>query len=320
MLKTRGLDESLSRINREINSLFEGVDKAVYDHRKNPFNFMGKAVRSRFTLLLGDALGLERNTAEKISAAAELVHTASLLHDDCIDQAAFRRGLLTLNERLGTNIAILVGDLVVSLAFEYAAKIAPEMPGYLIKTVRSMSEGALLEENSRHKNITAAEAERVIELKTGALFRWCAISACHMAKKPHLYAACGTIGVTTGLTFQMIDDVLDIESAASETGKDALKDLIDGRTTLPLILALDDARFRAPIRERLSAIKNQKIRDLAPALEATDIIKENGFTARARALAFEKAQGLKDAFESLPHREEALALKAFLCALASRTK
>lgn len=320
MLKTRGLDESLSRINREINSLFESVDKTVYDHRKTPFNFMGKAVRARFTLLLGDALGLERNAAEKLSAAAELVHTASLLHDDCIDQAELRRGLLTLNERLGLNTAILVGDLVVSFAFDYAAKIAPEIPGHLIKTVRSMTEGALLEENLRHKNITAVEAERVIELKTGALFRWCALSACHLAKKPQLYAACGDIGVATGLAFQIIDDVLDIESAASETGKDVLKDLIEGRTTLPLILALDDARFRTPIRERLSALKNQKIRDLAPALEIAAVIKENGFTSRARALALEKAQGLKDAFESLPHREEALALKAFICALASRRK
>jgi octaprenyl-diphosphate synthase len=320
MPKIRGLDNSLSRISREINTLFESVDKTVYDHRKTPFNFMGKAARSRFTLLLGDALGLERSTAEKISAAAELVHTASLLHDDCIDQAALRRGLPALNKRLGLNTAILVGDLVVSFAFEYAAKIAPEMPARLVKAVRMMVEGALLEENLRYKNITAAEAERVIELKTGALFRWCAVSACRMARLPRLCDTCGTIGATTGLIFQMIDDVIDIESAASETGKDALRDIIEGRTTLPLILALNDARLRAPIREKLSAIKNSKIRNPASALEIAGIIKQNGFTARVRAGAFEKSQDLKDALESLPHRHEALALKAFISALASRTK
>ena len=97
MNKPRALDDSLARINRDINSLLDSVDKAVYDHGRSDFNFMGKAVRSRFTLLLGDALGLGRGAAERIGAAAELIHTASLLHDDCIDRAALRRGLPTLN-------------------------------------------------------------------------------------------------------------------------------------------------------------------------------------------------------------------------------
>lgn len=320
MLKTRGLDESLSRINLEITSLLGSVDKAVYDYETAPFNFMGKAVRARFTLLLGGALGLETSTAEKIAAAAELVHTASLLHDDCVDQAALRRGLLTLNERLGVNTAILVGDLVVAFALDYAAKIGPALPGSLVAAVRGMTEGALLEENSRHKDLTAAEAERIIGLKTGSLFRWCALSACHLADKPQLYAACGDIGAATGLAFQLIDDVLDIESASAETGKDGLKDFLDGKTTLPLILALEDERFLPRLRELQAKIKSSEVRDLAPALAAAAILKENGFTGRARALALEKAQGLKGAFESLPDRAAALDLKAFICALASRTK
>lgn len=320
MLKTRGLDESLSRINGEISSLFESVDRTVYDHRANPFNFMGKAVRARFTLLLGDALGLEKGTAEKISAAAELVHTASLLHDDCIDQAALRRGQLTLNKRLGVNTAILVGDLVVSFALDYAGKIAPEMPGHLVAAVRGMTEGALMEENYRHRDLSAAEAERLIALKTGSLFRWCALSACHMARKPQLFARCGDIGAAAGLAFQLVDDVLDLESASSETGKDGLKDLLDGRTTMPLILALEDPRFGPRLRELLSAIRESKIRDLAPALEAAATLKENGFTARVRAMAVKKTQDLKEAFDSLPEREAAAALRAFVHSLASRTQ
>lgn len=320
MLKTRGIDDSLSRINGEILSLFEGVDKTVYDHRANPFNFMGKAARARFTLLLGGALGLERDTAERISAAAELVHTASLLHDDCIDQAALRRGQLTLNKRLGVNTAILVGDLVVAFAFDCAGKIAPEMPGHLMTAVRGMTEGALLEENYRHKEIPAAEAERLITLKTGSLFRWCALSACRMAGKPQLFAACGDIGSATGLAFQLIDDVLDIESASSETGKDGLKDILDGRTTMPLILAFEDPRFGPRLRELLSLIRNSKVRDLAPALEVAAILKDNGFTGRVRAMALKRTQDLKEAFDSLPDREAAAELKTFICALASRTQ
>ena len=167
MDEPRSLDDSLARINREINALLAGVDKAVYDHGRNDFNFMGKAVRLRFTLLLGDALGLERSAAERISAAAELIHTASLMHDDCIDRAALRRGLPTLNKKLGVPAAILVGDLVVSFAFEYASGIAPGTAGDLIRAVRRRTEGAPLEENLRYKKISAADAERILRLKTG---------------------------------------------------------------------------------------------------------------------------------------------------------
>lgn len=319
MNRIRGLDDSLSRINAEISSLFSGIDAAVYDHRKNPFNFMGKAARSRFTLLMGDALGLERNVSEKISAAAELVHTASLLHDDCIDQAALRRGLLTLNEKLGPNTAILVGDLVVSFAFDYASKIAPEMPEYLVKTVRLMVQGALLEENSRYKILSAAEMEHITELKTGELFRWCALSACHMAKRPELYSACGAIGTATGIAFQMIDDVLDFESDLSETGKDTLKDIMDGRTTLPLILALNDPRFAGSILAKLTDIRDSKTKNMAVALEIAGIVKKNGFAAQARNQAIEKLHALQDEFGKLPLKEETLSLKSYIFALASRT-
>lgn len=320
MDKLRPLDESLARINREINSLLDGVDKAVYDHGRNDFNFMGKAVRSRFTLLLGDALGLERAAAERISAAAELVHTASLMHDDCIDRAALRRGLPTLNERLGLNTAILVGDLVVSFAFDYAANITPGAPGDLIRTVRRMTEGALLEENLRYKKIPAAEAERILRLKTGELFRWCALTAAYLAKKPDLYEACGTIGGETGVVFQIVDDVLDFEGETGLTGKDALKDITEGRMTLPLILALNDAHFSGEVEKNLAALKAGVNRDLAPALRIAGIIKDNGFAARARELAAGKIRALGTEITRLPEREAAGAFKDYLFAFSSRTK
>ncbi|MFA6435436.1 MAG: polyprenyl synthetase family protein [Elusimicrobiales bacterium] len=314
------LDDSLARINREINSLLDGVDKAVYDHGRNDFNFMGKAVRSRFTLLLGDALGLERTATERVSAAAELVHTASLMHDDCIDRAALRRGLPTLNEKLGINTAILVGDLVVSFAFDYAVNISPSAPGDLVRAVRRMTEGALLEENSRYKKIPAAEAERILRLKTGELFRWCALTAAYLAKKPDLYEICGTIGVETGAAFQIVDDVLDFEGETGLTGKDALKDITEGRMTLPLILALNDARFSGEIEKDLAALKTGRHGDLAPALRIAGVIKENGFAAEARTLADKRIRALEAGTARLPGRDAAGAFKDYIRAFSSRTR
>ncbi|HBB67107.1 MAG: hypothetical protein A2X28_06805 [Elusimicrobia bacterium GWA2_56_46] len=316
----RPLDDSLARINREINSLLGSVDKTVYDHGNNGFVFVGKAVRSRFTLLLGDALGLERGATERISAAAELVHTASLMHDDCIDRAALRRGLPTLNERRGVNTAILTGDLVVSFAFDYAAGIAPGAPGDLVRSVRRMTEGALLEENLRYKKIPAAQAERILELKTGELFRWCALTAAGIAKRPDLYEACGKIGRTTGVVFQIVDDILDFEGEAGFTGKEALKDITEGRTTLPLILALNDARFAEQIETGLAELKAAANGDLAPALRVAALVKENGFTESARAAAAAKTLALEKEISLLPEREAAGVFKDFIFTMSTRTK
>ena len=320
MNKPRALDDSLARINRDINSLLDSVDKAVYDHGRSDFNFMGKAVRSRFTLLLGDALGLERGAAERIGAAAELIHTASLLHDDCIDRAALRRGRPTLNESQGINTAILVGDMVVSCAFDYAAKISPDTPADLVRTVRRMTEGALLEENLRYKKVPVAEAYRILQLKTGELFRWCALTAARLAKKPELYEDCVAIGRETGVIFQITDDVLDFEGEAGLTGKDALKDITEGKTTLPLILALNDPRFTAELKAELAALKNGVNGDLSHALRVAGLIKENGFTAGARAIAAQKVLALEAGIARLPDRDAAGTFKDYVCALSSRTK
>jgi octaprenyl-diphosphate synthase len=320
MDKPRSLDDSLARINREINSLLDSVDKTVYDRGGNTFNFMGKAVRSRFTLLLGDALGLERAAAERISAAAELTHAASLMHDDCIDRAALRRGIPSLNKALGVNAAILVGDLVVSFAFDYSVKISPGAPGDLVRAVRRMTEGALLEENYRHKKLQAGEAERILRLKTGELFRWCALTVCHAAKKPGIYEACGTIGRETGVIFQIIDDVLDFEGEAGQTGKDTLRDITEGRTTLPMILALNDPRFAGKIEEELSSVRTGANGDLAPALRVAAIIRDNGFAAAARALAAEKTRALDCELSRLPEGTAADAFKDFIRAMSARTR
>ncbi|MEI7481765.1 MAG: polyprenyl synthetase family protein [Elusimicrobiota bacterium] len=320
MNKTLSIDDSLSHINLEINSLLDRVDKAIYDRSRNDFNFMGKAVRSRFTLLLGDALGLPRAAAERISAAAELIHTASLMHDDCVDRSALRRGLPTLNEKLGVNTAILIGDLVASFAFDYAINITPETPGELVRTVRRMTEGALLEENLRYNKISSEQAERILQLKTGELFRWCATTAACGAKRPELRDACETIGRETGVVFQIVDDILDFEGETGLTGKDALKDITEGRTTLPLILAINDPRFCEEIEKNLVSLKTGENRDLAPALRIAAIIRENGFTDTARALAAAKIIGLEAEIARLPERKAAGAFRDYISALSTRTK
>ena len=318
LTSTTALEANLRKVSEEISAVLGGIDPEVFDFKKFPFSFMGKASRARFTLLAAGALGLEGAKAARIAAAAELTHTASLLHDDCLDLARYRRGLPTMNDQLGVNAAILVGDLVVALAFDCAGRAAPELSAELVLTVKRMTEGALIEENSRGKKISAAQAERIVTLKTGALFRWCGLAACAMARRPELLETCALIGERAGAAFQVIDDVLDFEGDAGACGKETLKDIKEGKFTLPLILALNDAAAGPAAEKLAAAMKSGPAADLSPALELADLVNKGGFAAAARRTAIENLKGLSPLLEKLPSREGAELLRFFLAALGER--
>lgn len=313
-----GTAGSISRIEAELSRLAEGIDPRLYGGGAPPFAGLGKASRSRFALLLADALGAGRAAAERVAVCAELAHTASLLHDDCVDLSALRRGRPTLNERLGLNASILMGDLVVSLALEEAWKISPASARSLFGSVRRMVEGALLEERARHRRAGRDEFFEMIALKTGELFRWTAIETCGRSSRPDLIETCGRIGSLAGSAFQVADDVLDFEADPSFSGKDSLKDISEGKATLPVILALEDPSASGEAAALLDSLASAPPGDLEPALRLAALLRERGFTAAAR----EKASSMiKEAFpliDGLPVRDAAPALKNFLLTLVHR--
>lgn len=312
------IEISVRSVGDYISGELAAVDRGVFDFDSHPFSFLGKASRARFTLLAAAALGADRAKAEKAAAAAELAHTASLMHDDCLDEARYRRGLPTLYDQVGVNTAILVGDLLISMAFDCAGRAAPDLPESLVQAVRRMTEGALIEENSKGKRISAAEAEKIVALKTGALFRWCALAACRLAGRPELLAACARLGEEAGAAFQLVDDVLDFEGDAEACGKETLKDVKEGKFTLPLLLALNDKEAGPKAEKLLTAIKAGPAVDMAPALELAELVRKGGFAAAARHTAAEKLKGLFAILDSFPDRAGASALKDFLLALGER--
>ena len=313
------IENSLRSVNGYISAELGAIDRDVFDFEKYPFSFMGKAARARFTLLMAGALGAGTAETEKAAAAAELTHTASLLHDDCIDLARYRRGLPTLYDQLGVNSAILIGDILFSMAIDCAGRAAPELQSSLVGAVKRMAEGALIEENSRGKKISAATAEKIVALKTGALFRWCALAACSLAGKPALLENCARLGEEAGSAFQIIDDVLDFEGDSGGCGKETLKDIKEGKFTLPLILALNDPKAGPEAEKLLAAVKSGPEADLAPALELAGLVSKGGFAGAARAAASEKIKSLFPIIDNFPHKEEAPALKNFLLSLGERT-
>lgn len=320
MQRTAGnIEVSLRSVGDYIAAEFAAVDRDVFNFEKHPFSLVGKASRARFTLLMASALGAPSSPAEKAAAAAELTHTASLLHDDCLDTARYRRGLPTLYDQAGINSAILMGDLLIAMALDCAGRAAPDLRESLVLAVRRMTEGALIEENFKGRQITAAEAERIVTLKTGALFRWCALAACRLADKPALLADCARLGEEAGCAFQLVDDVLDFEGDAETCGKETLKDVREGKLTLPLILALGDPGSGPLAQKLFEAVKTGPATDLSPALELAELVRKGGFAAAARLTAKNKLSALSVVTDRFPEAEGTRALKSFLLALGERT-
>lgn len=313
-----GTAGSIARIEADISRVAEAIDPRLYGGGRPPFDGLGKASRSRFALLLSDALGGGRRGAERVAVCAELAHTASLLHDDCVDLSALRRGRPTLNERLGLNASILMGDLVVSLAFEEAWKVSPASARSLVETVRKMVQGALLEERARHRRVGLDEFFEMIALKTGELFRWTAVETCGRAGPPEMIETCARIGSLAGSAFQVADDVLDFEADPSFSGKDSLKDISEGKATLPVILALADGAVSGEVSVLLDALASAPPGDLEPALRLASLLRERGFTAAAREKAAAMITETFPLIDTLPVRDAAPALKNFLLTLVHR--
>lgn len=319
MLTSANINPRLQKIESEIIKIFGNVDKDVFDLEKNPFNFMGKAARAKFTLLLGDILGVRGYISQEIAICAELIHTASLLHDDCIDDSSIRRGIKTINSKMGSNTAILLGDLIVSFAFDSAMRINHETARTLVNTVKKMTEGALLEENLKYKNISRKQYDKIISLKTASLFNWCAICLCAASDKIELLGPCSLIAKSIGSGFQIIDDVLDFESENGSLDKNVLKDITAGKITLPLILAMNDKICGKEIKIKISELQNANSANIHIALKIADMVKNGKFTDKARKTAKSLINNIAPSIDELPTNTAKDDLKIFISTLINRS-
>lgn len=312
-------NSSLKKVEYEIAKIFRSVDKNIFDIEKNPFNLTGKAARAKFTLLLGDILGVKRYFTQEIAICAELIHTASILHDDCIDNSSIRRGIKTINSKMGANTAILLGDLIVSFAFDSAMKINHETARTLVSAVRKMTEGALLEENLKYKKTSRQEYDRIISLKTASIFNWCAISACCASNKIELLRTCSFIAESIGAGFQIIDDAIDFETENSDLDKNVLKDITSGKITLPLILAMNDKICGDEIKDKVGKLQNANAANVHIALEIAEIIKNKKFADEARKTAKSMIDDIAPYMDELPSNDAKAEFKSFIFALINRT-
>jgi geranylgeranyl pyrophosphate synthase len=261
----------------------------------------GKRLRPRVTLLSFAAAGGAADRIPRVvqaAAAFELVHTATLVHDDIIDASPLRRGKPALHTLHGVGHAIVAADFLFARAFALSARLDKDVIAATEMACVHLAEGQVLEQRlARSIDIDTATYLRVIGKKTAEPLRACAVIGAHIAgAAPEALAALGEYGFHLGLAFQIADDLLDIDSTLEETGKPVRHDASQGILTLPALLALPQSE-RKEFLERPEAFEG-RLRD-PKVLEET------------RAVAIEHAERSRAALKAVPagpYRDELVAL------------
>ena len=259
----------------------------------------GKRLRPLIALLAARACGYEGRQHIAMAAIVEFIHTATLLHDDVVDESALRRGQETANAVWGNAASVLVGDFLYSRAFQMMVDIdSMEVMRILADTTNKIAEGEVLQlMNLGDPDTTEARYFEVIRDKTAKLFEAAArLGAVLAGLEEPLCEAMARYGMELGKAFQLVDDILDYTASPDDLGKNLGDDLAEGKPTLPLLRAMEVA---GPAdRQRLRAVIEQGgTEELEPILA---IIQETDALTYSREKAEAAMQAAIDALQPLP--------------------
>ncbi len=270
----------------------------------------GKRIRPQLVLLFANALGFQGPERFELAAIVEFIHTATLLHDDVVDESELRRGRKTASALFGNAASILVGDFIYSRAFQMMVSVnRMRVLEVLSDATNVIAEGEVLQLMNMHDaDLSVAEYLKVIRFKTAKLFEASArLGAVLADAAPAVEESCADYGRSLGTAFQLIDDVLDYEGSTAELGKNVGDDLREGKPTLPLLLAMErgTAAQRQVIRQ---AIQHGEVERF---LEVIDIVRHTGAIQATRDAACEQARQAQAALGVLPpsaHRDALMQL------------
>ena len=270
----------------------------------------GKRIRPMLVLMFSSALGYGGADRFELAATVEFIHTATLLHDDVVDESALRRGRDTANALFGNAASVLVGDFVYSRAFQMMVSLNRlRVLEVLAEATNVIAEGEVLQLMNMHDpDLAVDDYLRVIRFKTAKLFEASArLGAVLAGAEPVVEEACASYGRCLGTAFQLVDDLLDYEGSTTELGKNVGDDLREGKPTLPLLLAME--RGSAPERLLIRhAIQHGEVERLS---EIVDIVRHTGAIEATREAA--RAEGSKahaclEHLPASPYREALLEL------------
>ena len=277
----------------------------------------GKRLRPALLLLMCGALGYRGEQRHNLAAVVEFIHTATLLHDDVVDDSTLRRGRATANEAFGNPASVLVGDFLYSRAFQMMVDAGDiRIMQTLAEATNVIAEGEVLQLMNMHDATLSEEGYlRVIRSKTAKLFEASARLAALLAQSTAaVEKSCADYGQALGTAFQVIDDVLDYDGDASEMGKNLGDDLREGKATLPLIIAMQRGTEleRATIRQAIETGGTEQMAQIVA------IVQRSGALQATRDAAAAEAQRALNALQFLPQNPYSDALQQLASQLLQR--
>ncbi|HEY7032648.1 MAG TPA: polyprenyl synthetase family protein [Thermomicrobiales bacterium] len=298
----------LDRVNARVAQAAEVSYPVVADLLSDIVQAGGKRLRPLLLLLAGRAYDYEANFDRLVTAAAgvELLHTASLIHDDTVDRSALRRGKPTLNSMLSSGAVILIGDyLFAQSAMLAAATDSTRVVSVFASTLGDICDGQLMEIfDAQRLDQTREEYERRIYGKTASLFAGSAEMGAILGHAPESHiAALRRYGADLGTAFQIVDDILDVTGATGELGKPAGNDLRQGTVTLPTIFYLAGHSNTSAQWQEIEAIVGGHAADNGAVDDAIRSIRSSGAIDKAVAVAEEYVDRAKETAALVPDDE-----------------
>ncbi|WP_067862786.1 octaprenyl diphosphate synthase [Neptuniibacter marinus] len=298
------------QLNPAIEPQFEAVNDFIINHLGSNVPLVekighyivesgGKRIRPLLVLLAANAAGYQGTAHISLAAIIEFIHTATLLHDDVVDNSDLRRGKDTANAKWGNAPSVLVGDFLYSRAFQILVDIGSmEIMSVISNATNVIAEGEVLQLlNTKNPDTTEEAYMQVILGKTAMLFEAATEAGAILAESTtDEREALRLYGLHLGIAFQLIDDVMDYLSTAEEMGKNVGDDLAEGKATLPLIHAMRAGSEEQRLLVR-QAIRKGGLDDLQPIM---NIVKETGAIEYTQEKAQTEVDAAIDALSALP--------------------
>lgn len=270
----------------------------------------GKRLRPALVLMVARACGNESKTHHLLATLIEFIHTATLLHDDVVDESELRRGRETANNVWGNGASVLTGDFLHTRAFQMMVELkVPAVMEVLAAATNRIAEGEVMQlMHSHDPDLTEADYFDVIDRKTASLFAaGCRLAAVLSGCSKKIVDAMENYGRNLGVAFQIIDDSLDYGRGSGQYGKNAGDDLAEGKPTLPLIRAMQrlSSAKAAPLRAAIRDGDITQLDSITKAIESTDAMTytcaraDEAAHAAVRCLDVLEASTARDALASL---------------------
>jgi len=308
----------LARVTEMLEAQVDQFEPEIADHARYALDNRGKQLRPALVGLCAGAVGKVRDDHVTIAVLVEMVHLATLVHDDIMDGAQVRRGRPTVGARWGNHLAVLLGDCLFAHAMKVAATLsAPDIFRSIARATSAVCSGEILQSNRRHRwDLPRTEYLRMVEMKTAELFAVAAeLGGRHAGATESQEAALREFALASGTAYQIYDDCLDLYGSESAAGKSLGTDLATGKLTLPVIVLLERAS-PSDVAEITSWL-NHWTPDYLVGLQA--LLESHGALPECSAVIEGLLQRARQALDPLPDSAERHALDVFTRFIASQT-